>query len=187
MAAQAFVWLFGAWHKLSSSLSKDHRKRELTTYKEECTAPLLRAIVLLTGGRPSGREAHSEKLEPTPSGHIRALIHAQHEPCPVCLWSGPHTVSSYLLPPTLKLQVIRTETKNSTAFTKQSRKCSLNQDCGFPGLFPPSCLVKCKRYKLCSLILGQIIHGPLGHPGLEWTRTALPETQLIMKNILKTA
>ena len=84
--------------------------------------------------RQNPKQRIQRNQSPLPSGNIRALLSGQHKPHPVCLF-GDHHNHLFHFSPTSRLPDIRTEVKNFTAFNKQPRKYSLDQDYAFQYYF----------------------------------------------------
>ena len=132
----------------------------------------------------SSRGAHLEKLECSPSGNIRTLIHGQRELHPACLCSDPHPLSS--LPLSYPEAAGRRDRTEFYSLHEAAQKILSKSRLWIPFTVSSSCLEKCKKYRLCPQVIGQIIHWPLEHPGLEWTRPTIPETQLVTEDPLRT-
>lgn len=129
----------------------------------------------------SGRGAHLEKLESSPSGNIRALIHGQRELHPVCLCSDPHPLSLPLSYPEAAGRRDRTEFYSRH---EAAQKILCKSRLWVP--FTVSLFLPRKVQKVQIVPTGPIIHWPLGHPGLEWTRHTIPETHLVTEDPLRT-
>ena len=83
--------------------------------------------------KPSGRAAHIEKLEPSPSGNIRDLIRGQYGSHTVCFCSDPHPLPS-LSPFFPEATGHRDKNKEFCSLHEASQKILSNQDCVFPSL-----------------------------------------------------